>query len=171
MDEYFGYIFVGLVLLINGFANHLLFFSKVKEGILFNGSTKGFHTSLGLVHLLVLVISIRLLGWLFGAIFFCIYILNLLNLGIGWLITFIFMRETILSGIKPKFSFFAYFVYKFLMCCLMIFGVLTFFLTDFKSFKIELNSNYIYLVYFGIFWIIGLIVNKIIQKREVEIKL
>jgi len=167
-----GYLFLGLVIIINGLQNHFLFFSHYdgKRGITFSGSISVFKVTWAITHLLVIVSAVRLLGWLFGGIFFGIYILNIFNLGIGWLVAFLLMKKTILLGTMPTFSMVAYFIYRILIFLLLVFTILVFFLKDFRSFKYELINNYWVLFIFCAVWIIGLIANKIIQKHEVGLK-
>jgi hypothetical protein len=87
-------IFLLLVCISEGLWGYLFYFS-CRRRLPYD---MGFFLYSYLLHIVILIGSIRLLGFLFGIIFFALHLFDILDMSVGWIITFIIDKRTILRN-------------------------------------------------------------------------
>ena len=156
-----SYLFLILVLLFCGINNYLAFFAN-------NGklpAPMGFNVFAVFAHLAILVMSIWYLGWLFGIIFFVLYILNILDAGISWIIRYMLLNKYFSKQEAPQLSTSIYSFFSFFVFGIIIFTIISFFASEFMSFKYLIEHNdYEFLIYFGIVFVVGFVLRTILIK-------
>jgi hypothetical protein len=157
-----GYVFLITTLLFCGINNYLLIFSemgKVPHSV-------GYNTIAKFGHLAILVMSIWYLGWLFGIIFFVLYLFNLLDAGITWIVKYALIHRYISHNEEPELSVGIYGFFPFLVFAVLALTVASFFSSEFGGFRYQIErGEYKFLIYFGVALVAGFIFRIILMKN------
>jgi hypothetical protein len=163
-----GYAFLILVLLFSGINNFLLAFSMADA----LPAPVGFNVFAKLGHLAIIMMSFWYLGWVLGAVFFLLYILNILQACIGWVITLVIGfnvgvsdsaltdKEVLIKMLR------VYSLFPFLVAGIVVFTIVSFFVADGSlKYLIEDSDNKL-LLYAGIVLAAGFIIRFLVIKRS-----
>jgi hypothetical protein len=157
-----GYVFFIITLLFSGINNYLLIFSEMGK----IPYPFGYNIFAKFGHLAILVMSIWHLGWLFGIIFFGLYLLNLLDACITWIVKYALINKYISNNKEPELSIGIYNFFTFLVIVVIVLTIASFFSSKFGEFRYQIeNGEYKFLIYFGITLVVGFILRVILMKN------
>ena len=127
--EIYSVFIVTSVYVFSGINNYLLIFSA--QGRL--PASIGYNLFAKFGHIAIFVVSIWSFGWLFGVILSLLYIFNILNATISWVITYIATNKYISNNTEPKLNLTLYGFFPFLVIIVIFLAVLSFFIVDFGA--------------------------------------
>ena len=137
--EYYSILIIISIYVFSGINNYLLLF--LTQGKL--PASIGYNLFAKFGHIAIFVVSVWSLGWFFGVMLSLLYIFNILNATISWVITYAATNKYISDNTEPELNLTLYGFFPFLVIIVIFITVLSFFIIDFGAIS-ELLSYYDY---------------------------